>query len=74
MRKILTISMPEKEKIKLEKRAKDCGKTVSAYVLHAVRMEQSFITEDELVRSMKKAIADHKAGKTKKLNSLRDLM
>lgn len=74
MRKILTISMPEKEKIKLEKRAKDCGKTVSAYVLHAVQMEQGFITEDELVQAMKKARTDYKAGKTRQIKSLKELM
>lgn len=74
MRAILNISMPLAEKKKIEKRAKKAKKTVSAYILYALQLEQSLIQEDELIEIIKQAEKDHREGKTKKLRSLEDLM
>lgn len=74
MRAILNISMPIAEKKKIEKRAKKAKKTVSAYILYALQLEQSLIQEDELIEIIKQAEKDHVKGNTKKLRSLEDLM
>lgn len=73
MRSILTISVPEKERKNIETRAKKAGYSVSCYMLYASRLEQNMISEDELVKMVKKAEKDHRAGKTKRLRSLEDL-
>lgn len=74
MRAILNVSLPLEQKILIEKRARRAKKTISAYILHAVEVEQSITSEDELMAIITKAEKDHKAGKTKKLTSLADLM
>lgn len=76
MRAILNISMPEEEKKKIEARAKSMGKTVSGYVLYAVKMEQEddLINEDELVRDIRQARKEYKAGQTRSVKSLDELM
>lgn len=76
MRVILSISMPEKEKKKIEERARAMGKTVSGYVLYAVKMEQDsdLISEDELVKSLREAEKEYKTGKMRTVKSLDELM
>ena len=74
MRSIITFSVPESEKMLITKRAKKAGLTVSLYLLHAVRVEQKMIEEDEIVKMARKIEKDYKAGKTKTLKSLSDLM
>jgi len=74
MRAILSISMPETKKKEVEARAAKLGLGVSKYILHCVELEKDVISEDELVRDSKKAMADYKAGKLEKVKSLKDLI
>lgn len=74
MRAVLNISIPLQEKKRVERRAKKAKKTVSAYVLFALKLEENLISEDELVRMAKQAERDYKAGRTYELKSLEDLL
>lgn len=74
MRSILTISLPQKDKEDLLRRAKKAGKTVSAYIKSIIDLEQNMISEDELLAMSKTAMKEYKSGKTKTLTSLKDLM
>ena len=74
MRSVLSISLPEKVKKEIEKRAQKAKKTVSGYIVYALELEKSLISEDELFKAAKKAEKDYKAGRTKELKSLADLI
>ena len=74
MRSVLTISIPEEKKKIITRRAKKAGKTVSAYVISVLELEEKLISEDELVEMSREAMEEHKAGKTKVLKSFKDLM
>lgn len=74
MRSILNLSLPAKQKLMIQKRAAASGKSVSAYVLQAIQIEQELISEEELLKMATEVRTDHAAGKTKKLKSLADLM
>lgn len=66
--------MPEVEKKALTKRAKKLGLTISAYILHAVKISETMISEDELLEMSKHAEKEYREGKTKTLQSLADLI
>lgn len=66
--------MPENEKKALVRRAKKAGRTISAYILHAVKVSETMISEDELVEMSKQAEKEYREGKTKTLRSLADLI
>jgi hypothetical protein len=74
MRSVLSVSLPEDKKKEIEERAKKANKSTSAYIIYVVELEKQLISEDELVKMSKKAEKDYKAGKTKKLKNLADLM
>lgn len=74
MRAILTLSLPPEEKKIIERRAKQSCKTVSAYILSVVKLEQRLIQEDELVVMAREAERDYAKGTIKKLKSLAHLM
>lgn len=74
MRSVLSISLPLEKKREIEERAKKMNQSTSAYIVRMVELEKSLISEDELLKMAKKAEKDYKTGKTKKLNSLADLM
>lgn len=74
MRSILNVSLPPQKKKEIEKRAKKMGISVSSYVLYTIDMEQKMISEDEILEMAERAEKDYKAGKTKVLRSLADLM
>ncbi|MBU0981814.1 hypothetical protein KKC94_03930 [Patescibacteria group bacterium] len=74
MRAVLSISLPIEKKKEIEERAKKMNQSTSAYIIRVLELEKSLISEDELLRMAKKAEKDYKAGKTKKLGSLTDLM
>lgn len=73
-RAILNISVPELVKKDIVKRAKKAHISISGYILRAVKLEQSLITEDELLARVKTSRKNYKAGKTKILRSLEDLI
>lgn len=70
----MSISLPADKKMEIEKRAKKANKTTSAYIIHVVELEKSLISEDELAEMAIGAEKDYRAGKTRKLKSLADLM
>lgn len=74
MRSVLTISLPPQKKKEIEKRAAKANKTTSAYILYTIELEHSLISEDELLKMAEQAEKDYRAGKTKKLKSLGDLI
>jgi uncharacterized protein (DUF1778 family) len=74
MRSILNISLPPEKRIIIQKRAKKTNKSVSAYILYAVQLEQNLIQEDEVLAMAEKAVKDYRAGKTKKLKNLENFM
>ena len=74
MRSILNISLPAEKKRAIERRAKKAGKSGSAYVLYSLELEQSLISEDELLEIIREGEKEYREGKAKKLKSLADLM
>lgn len=74
MRSILNVSLPPQKKATIFKRAKKAGKSISAYIVYAVELEQSLISEDELAARAAQAEKDYKHGKTRALKSLSDLL
>jgi len=74
MRSVLSVSLPQKIKREIKERAKKSNKTVSAYFLDIFELEKILISEEELSNAAIQAERDYKAGKTKKLESLFDLM
>ena len=74
MRSVLSISLSEAKKKEIERRAKKANKTISTYILNIIELEESMITENELVKMAKRAEKDYKTGKTKKLHSLAELI
>lgn len=74
MRSILNISLPEEKKRMIRTRAKKANKSISAYILYAISLEESLISEDELLVMSENAEKNYKEGKTKELTSLADLM
>jgi len=74
MRSVLSLSIPQADRKELEKRAKKAGKTLSAYVMGALALMDELISEEELLRIAEQTKKDYKAGKTKVLRSLEDLM
>lgn len=74
MRSVLSISLPAEKKKEIKERAKKANKTTSSYIIDVVELEKNLISEDELVKMANKAEKDYKAGKTKKLSSLAELI
>ncbi len=74
MRSVLSISLPAEKKKEIEERAKKMNQSTSAYLIRVFELEKSLISEDELVKMAQKAEKNYKAGETKKLGSLSDLM
>lgn len=74
MRSVLSISLPAEKKREIEERAKKANQTTSTYIIQVVELEKGLISEDELVKMAAEAEKNYKAGKTKKLISLTDLM
>lgn len=74
MRSVLTISLPEDKKKLIQIRALKMGKSLSAYILHAVDTESLLINEDQVVKIGKKAKKDYQEKKTKVLKSFSELM
>lgn len=74
MRAILTTSLPQKTVKEIKQKAKKMGISVSSFILYLISLEKDLISEDEILKMAKQAKQAHKQGKTKKLNSLADLM
>ena len=73
-RAILNISVPAEVKKDIVRRAKKEKTTLSGYILRAVQLKKSLISEDELLARVRESRKNYKAGKTKILRSFDDLM
>ncbi len=75
MRTVLSLSMPVRTAQQIKRRAKQRGyKSVSAYIQNIVAEDEHLITEEELIKSMKLAEKEYKAGKTIVVKSLAELL
>jgi Arc/MetJ-type ribon-helix-helix transcriptional regulator len=75
MRKVLSLSLPEKTAKNLKKLSKKRGYTsVSSYVKHLVELDEELISEKELLQSVLEAREDYKTGKTMVANSMLELL
>jgi len=77
MREILTISLPGETLRELKKRIKSIGfDSVGKYIKCLIEndLKEDKITEDELVKMVAEARKEYKAGKTRRLNSIADLL
>ncbi|MEK7102070.1 MAG: hypothetical protein AAB912_00375 [Patescibacteria group bacterium] len=75
MRNIISLSLPASATRFVEYQTKKRGfPSKSAYLRYLIDLEQDTITEGDVARYVEEALREHRAGKTKKLRSLRDLM
>jgi len=75
MRQALSISLPTDAVRFIQTQVKQRNfDSVSEYVRHLLSLDQELISEDEVLRLHRSALRAHKAGKTKVLKSLADLM
>jgi len=75
MRQIVSLSLSKKQVAALRKLSVQRGyKNVSQYVADLIDMDSDVITEAELLRSVKEADAEYKAGKAIHANSLLELL
>ncbi len=65
-RSVLTISLPHPDmKQQLQDRARQRGHaSLSAYILHALAVEEQMIHDDDVLRLEAQAIADYERGET----------
>ncbi len=75
MRQIISFSLPTPEVQFINKQVKLRNfKSKSDYLRHLLSLEQGMINETDLLHYVKEAHTEHQAGKTKRLNSLEELM
>jgi len=75
MRTIMNLSMPTETADVIKKRAQKRGfASTSSYIRYLVESDEELISEKELLQISKQADKDYKAGKLKKLTSLKDLV
>ena len=75
MRKVLSLSLPEKTAKNLKKLSKERGySSVSSYVKHLVELDEELILEKELLQSVAEARKQYKAGKTIVTKSMSELL
>ena len=78
MRRVISISLPQKTAQMLKRRVSSVGyKSASQYIQHLVQLdndESPFISEKELLRIIKEGDAEYARGKTVKHKTLRDLV
>lgn len=75
MREILTLSLPQKTKQLIKKRAKNKGfDSVSGYIKYLLSLDEGLISEKELLNAVKEARKEYKQGKTIKAKSMADLL
>ena len=78
MRQVLSISLPATAVKQIKKTTKKRGfPSVSAYIQTLVgenETEEHLISEDELLEAIREAEEEYRAGRTIKVNSMRDLL
>ncbi|MFA6486724.1 MAG: hypothetical protein WCT40_05185 [Candidatus Magasanikbacteria bacterium] len=75
MRQVLSLSLPATDVIQIKHLSKKRGySSVSSYVKHLLAEDSDLISETELLKTIRHAHAEYRAGKSIKLNSLADLI
>jgi len=75
MRKVLSLSLPEKLAREIKKNSRERGfDSVSSYVKYLFEMDKDLIPEKELLNSIKSSRKEYKEGKTVKAKSMTDLL
>ncbi len=75
MRQVLSMSFPQYFAKEIKKMATKKGfSSVSSYIKQLVEMDKDLISETELLKSIKQAKAEYKAGKSITVNSIADLI
>jgi len=75
MRQILSVSFPQNFANETKKMAQKKGfNSVSSYIKQLVEMDKDLISETELLKSIKQAKTEYKAGKSIVANSISDLI
>lgn len=75
MRQVISISLPKDKIAYIKQKIKQGGfASKSAYFRHLLDLEASLISEDDVLNMADIAKKAHRSGKTKRLNSLADLI
>ena len=75
MRQVLSLSLPEKSKMEIKKLSKKRGfKSISEYIKYLIDLDSNFISDTELLNSVKTARQEYKTGNTITANSIADLV
>lgn len=75
MRQVLSISLPQQTTKKIKTLSKKRGfNTVSGYIKYLIESDQGLISETELLKSVREARKEYKAGKAIKIESISDLL
>ena len=75
MRQVLSISLPQQTTKKIKTLSKKRGfNTVSGYIKYLIESDQDLISETELLKSVREARKEYKAGKAVKIESMADLL
>jgi len=75
MRKVLSISITEDMEKKVKQKTKKGGfASVSDYIKHLLLVDESLISEEELLEDVRVAEEDYKKGRVVTAKSLKDLV
>jgi Arc/MetJ-type ribon-helix-helix transcriptional regulator len=75
MREVLTLSLPNKTKEFVKKKAQRSGfANVSSYIQFLIQQDEEVISEAELLQSVKEAQKEYEAGKAIKAKSMAELV
>jgi len=75
MRQVLSLSLPPKVMLEVKSLSKKRGfVSVSGYVQNLIEMDKDLISEETLLRSLKRAQKEYRQGKVVKAKSLADLV
>ncbi|MSR85178.1 hypothetical protein EXS71_01940 [Candidatus Uhrbacteria bacterium] len=75
MRQVLSISLPATEVRRIRTIAKRQGhRSMSAYVHHLLKTDQDIMSDTELLKRVREARKEYRAGKAIKARSMADLL
>jgi len=75
MRKVLSLSLPEKTTKEIKESSRERGfKSVSSYMRYLFELDKDLISEKELLNSIKTAREDYKKNEAIKAKSIVDLV
>ena len=75
MRQVLSLSLPQETTKEIKVLSKKRGfSSVSSYIKHLIELDQDLISDTELLKSVREAEEEYKAGKAIKIESIADLL